>query len=206
MIASGFKTVSNYHILKKILLVGFLVSAMFITYAVSNIAGILNMPDERFIQDDKSYVGVVQKKIPVGDYLEIESDPTVEYALPGSGKISMRMKFDEYWQTSWSGTILKGSLSSFENLTEEDIKYGRLPESRYEVAVDALLIKRAQEENPDMIHAGYKEPEELIGRHLTLKELPEFTIVGITDIVEEVFVIRGHELIVITRLGNLEEF
>ena len=181
MIASGFKTVSNYHILKKILLVGFLVSAMFITYAVSNIAGILNMPDERFIQDDKSYVGVVQKKIPVGDYLEIESDPTVEYALPGSGKISMRMKFDEYWQTSWSGTILKGSLSSFENLTEEDIKYGRLPESRYEVAVDALLIKRAQEENPDMIHAGYKEPEELIGRHLTLKELPEFTIVGITD-------------------------
>ena len=100
-----------------ILLVGFLVSAMFITYAVSNIAGILNMPDERFIQDDKSYVGVVQKKIPVGDYLEIESDPTVEYALPGSGKISMRMKFDEYWQTSWSGTILKGSLSSFENLT-----------------------------------------------------------------------------------------
>ena len=32
-----------------------------------------------------------------------------------------------------------------------------------------------------MIHAGYKEPEELIGRHLTLKELPEFTIVGITD-------------------------
>ena len=151
MIASGFKTVSNYHILKKILLVGFLVSAMFITYAVSNIAGILNMPDERFIQDDKSYVGVVQKKIPVGDYLEIESDPTVEYALPGSGKISMRMKFDEYWQTSWSGTILKGSLSSFENLTEEDIKYGRLPESRYEVAVDALLIKRAQEENINML-------------------------------------------------------
>ena len=77
------RTVSNYHILKKILLVGFLVSAMFITYAVSNIAGILNMPDERFIQDDKSYVGVVQKKIPVSDYLEIESDPTVEYAFAG---------------------------------------------------------------------------------------------------------------------------
>ena len=31
-------------------------------------------------------------------------------------------------------------------------------------------------------------------------------IVGVTDIVEEVFVIRGHELIVITRLANLEEF
>ena len=181
MLTSGFRTVSSYHILKKVLLVGFLISAMFITYAVSNIAGILNMPDEKFVQDDKSYVGVVQKKIPVSDYLNIESDPTVAYALPGDGKINMNMKYDEYWQTSWGGTMFKGSLSASDDLTEEDIKYGRLPENRYEVAVDALMLKRAQEENPDMIHAGYKEPEELIGRHLTLKELPEFTIVGITD-------------------------
>ena len=181
MLTSGFRTVSSYHILKKVLLVGFLISAMFITYAVSNIAGILNMPDEKFVQDDKSYVGVVQKKIPVSDYLSIESDPTVEYALPGDGKINMSMKYDEYWQTSWGGTMFKGSLSDSGSLAEEDIKYGRLPENRYEVVIDALLLKRAQEENPDMIHAGYKEPEELIGRHLTLKELPEFTIVGITD-------------------------
>ncbi|MBR3201129.1 MAG: ATP-binding cassette domain-containing protein [Mogibacterium sp.] len=181
MLAAGFRTVANYHVLKKVLLAGFLISAMFITYAVSNIAGILNMPDERFVQDDKSYVGVVQKKIPVADYLQIESDPTVEYALPGSGIINMRMKFDEYWQTSWGGTVFSGSLSAYEDLREEDIKYGRLPENRYEVALDALLIKRAQEENTDMIHAGYKTPDELIGRHLTLKDLPEFTIVGITD-------------------------
>ena len=181
MLASGFRTVANYHILKKVLLIGFLVSAMFITYAVSNIAGILNMPDERFIQDNKAYVGVVQKKIPVNDYLQIESDPTVEYAMPGSGRINMRMRYDEYWQTSWGGSVLSGSLSASEDLTEDDIKYGRLPENRYEVVLDALILKRAQEENTDMIHAGYKTPDELLGRHLTLKELPEFTIVGITD-------------------------
>ena len=181
MLVSGFRTVGNYHILKKVLLAGFLIAAMFITYAVSNIAGILNMPDEKFIQDDISYVGVVQKKIPVNDYLDVEADPSVEYALPGSGHINMKMKYDEYWQTSWGGTTISGSLSAYENLTEEDIKYGRLPEKRYEVAVDALLIKRAQDENPDMINAGYKTPEELLGRTLTLKDLPEFTIVGITD-------------------------
>lgn len=181
MLVSGFRTVSNYHILKKVLLVGFLISAMFITYAVSNIAGILNMPDEKFVQDDKSYVGVVQKKIPVEDYLAIESDPSVEYALPGSGMINMRMNYDEYWQTSWGGTMLSGSLSDADSLTEDDIKFGRLPEKRYEIAVDALLIERIQKENPDIIQAGYKEPEEFLGRKLTLKELPEFTIVGITD-------------------------
>lgn len=181
MLASGFRTVANYHILKKVLLIGFLISAMFITYAVSNIAGILNMPDEKFIQDNKAYVGVVQKKIPVNDYLQIESDPTVAYAMPGSGHINMRMRYDEYWQTSWGGAVFSGSLSASEDLTEEDIKYGRLPENRYEVVLDALLLKRAQQESSDMIHAGYKTPDELLGRHLTLKTLPEFTIVGITD-------------------------
>ena len=181
MLASGFRTVANYHILKKVLLVGFLISAMFISYAVSNISGILNMPDERFVQDNKAYVSVVQKKIPVNDYLQIEEDPSVEYALPGSGQINMRMRYDEYWQTAWSGTVLKGSLSAYEDLTEEDIIFGRLPENRYEVVVDSLVIKRAQEENTEMIHAGYKTPDELLGRHLTLNDLPEFTIVGITD-------------------------
>ncbi|MBR0374721.1 MAG: ATP-binding cassette domain-containing protein [Mogibacterium sp.] len=181
MLSSGFRTVGKYHILKKILLVGFLISAMFITYAVSNIAGILNMPDEKFVQDNKSYVGVVQQKIPVEDYLTYEADPSVEYALPGSGQINMSMKFDEYWQTRWGGTMISGSLSSYDDLTEEDIKWGRLPENEYEVVIDKLILTRLTDNNYDMVQAGYKEPEELIGRHLTLKNLDEFTIVGMTD-------------------------
>lgn len=181
MIVSGFQTVGKYHILKKILLVGFLVSAMFITYAVSNIAGILNMPDEKFVQDDKSYVSVVQKKISVKDYLAMEADPSVEYALPGSGIINMSMKYDEYWQTSWGGTMFSGSLSSADDLEKEDIVYGRLPEKRYEVVIDSLILKRLLENFSDIDQAGYKTADELIGRHLTLKNLREFTIVGITD-------------------------
>ena len=182
MITSGFRTVSKYHILKKVLLIGFLVSAMFITYSVSNIAGILNMPDEKFVQDDMSYVSVVQKKIPVDDYLTYESDPSVRYALPGNGKINMVMKYDEYWQTAqWGRASFAGSLSSYENLTEDDIKYGRLAENSREIVIDELILKRMQEGYSDIAQAGYKTADELVGRHLTLKNLPEFTIVGITD-------------------------
>lgn len=181
MLASGFRTVGKYHILKKVLLAGFLIAAMFITYAVSNIAGIMNMPDEKFVQDNKLYIGVVQKKIKVKDFLKYEADPAVEYALPGSGKINMRMKYDEYWQTSWGGTVFSGSLSSSDDLEESDIICGRLPEDKYEVVVDALILKRLQDFDADIIQAGYKVPEELLGRHLLLKNLPEFTIVGITD-------------------------
>ena len=181
MIASGFKAVGNYHILKKVLLVGFLISAMFITYAVSNIAGIMNMPDSKFVEDDKSYVQIVQQEIPVDDYLTYESDPTVEYALPGDGHINMRMKYDEYWQTSSNGAMISGSLSASNDLTEEDLAYGRLPKDRYEVVIDALILKRLQDKDGDIIQAGYKTPDELLGRHLTLKNLKDFTIVGITD-------------------------
>ena len=181
MLSSGFRTVGNYHILKKVLLVGFLISAMFITYAVSNIAGILNMPDEKFVQDDKSYVSVVQKKITVEDYLTYESDPSVEYALPGPGKINMRMKYDEYWQTSWGGTMVSGSLSSADDLVKDDIIAGRLPEDKYEVVIDKLVLSRVQDTNAEIIQAGYKTPEEMVGRHLTLNNLDEFTIVGFTD-------------------------
>lgn len=181
MIASGFRTVGSYHVLKKVLLAGFLIAAMFITYSVSNIAGILNLTDEKFVQDDKSYVGVVQKKISVRDYLTYEADPTVAYALPGNGRINMKMKYDEYWQTSWGGAVLSGSLSSAEDLTEADMKYGRVPEDPYEVAVDELILTRYQKYDRDIIQAGYKTSDELIGRHLTLKNMQEFTIVGITD-------------------------
>ena len=139
------------------------------------------MPDEKFVQDDKSYVSVVQKKISVDDYLTFESDPTVEYALPGSGRINMRMKYDEYWQTSWGGSTFSGSLSSSDDLTEDDIIYGRLPENKQEVVIDQLILSRLQEDYSDISQAGYKTADELIGRHLTLKNLPEFTIVGITD-------------------------
>ena len=181
MLAAGFRTVRNYHVLKKILLAGFLISAMFITYAVSNIAGILSIPDEKFVQENKAYVRVVQKKIPVKDYLEYEADPSVEYALPGSGQINMKMKYDEYWQTYWGQTVFSGSLSPSDTLTADELICGRRPENQYEVVVDALVLNRLKESDQDIIQAGYKDPEELLGRHLLLKNLPEFTIVGITD-------------------------
>ena len=181
MITSGFRTIGNYHILKKILLLGFLISAMFITYAVSNIAGIMNTPDDKFVEDDKSYVSILQQKISVDDFLEYASDPSVKYALPGSGRIKMSMKYDEYWQTSQNGAVFSGSLSSSDDLTEEDLICGKLPEDKYEIAVDTLILKRLQDQGGDITQAGYKTPEELLGRHLTLKNLPDFTIVGITD-------------------------
>ena len=99
---------------------------MFITYAVSNIAGISNMPDKKFVQDDKSYLQISQQMTSVDDYLMYESDPSVEYLLPGDGKINMTLPFDQYWQTSYSSARFSGSLSSVDKLTDGDLICGYL--------------------------------------------------------------------------------
>ena len=181
MLGAGFRSVKRYHILKKILLLGFVISAMFITYSVSNIAGVLSMPDSKFVQDNTSYVRVMQKKVSVEDFQAIEADPSVDYVLPGNGHINMRFPYDEYWQTSWSSAFFDGSLSSYKDLTEEDLVEGRLPQNKYEVVVDALLLQRLLDNYSDIGQAGYNTPKELVGRHLILNNLPDFTIVGITD-------------------------
>ena len=181
MLGSGFKTVSRYHILKKILLLGFVISAMFITYSVSNIAGVLDMPDSKFVQDDKSYVQAAQKRVSVDDYLALEEDPSVDYAIPGDGHISMRLPYDEYWQTSYSNAFFEGSLSSINNISEADLITGKLPENPYEVVCDKLILTRLVENYSDIGQAGYSKPEELVGRHLEVKGLDEFTITGFTD-------------------------
>ena len=61
MFVNGFKTVMNYNTLKKILLIGFLISSVFITYSISNIFGVMNITDDEFVTVDKSYLRLVSK-------------------------------------------------------------------------------------------------------------------------------------------------
>ena len=59
MITKGFRKVGQYSLIKKILLLGFMASAIFITYAVGNIFGVTNITDNEFVKADKSYLTVV---------------------------------------------------------------------------------------------------------------------------------------------------
>jgi len=47
--------------------------------------------------------------------------------------------------------------------------------------VDALIQQRLLDNFSDIGQAGYNKPQELLNRHLVLNNLPDFTIVGITD-------------------------
>ena len=180
LLKKGFRTVFEYNILKKILLAGFFISAMFITYSVSNIYGVLNITDDEFIEVDKSYITVVGKKIDVGTYETYEKDDDFEYIMPGDSKISLSMVFDDYYQTKDSSADIEGSLSSSGKLEESDIVAGRLPENSREIVIDKMLLNKVIKEQWTK-SAGYSVPEDFLDETVSIHNMRDMTIVGIAD-------------------------
>lgn len=85
-IKNGFRKISNYTVVKKILLLGFFASAMFIVYSVSNIAGTINIKESDYIKIDKNYLQVDIAKVNVDDYIKYEKLENVDYILPRTSK------------------------------------------------------------------------------------------------------------------------
>lgn len=180
LIKKGFKTVFEYNILKKILLLGFFISAMFITYSVSNIYGVLNVTDDEFIQVDKSYITVVGKKIDVDTYETYENDDDFQYIMPGDSAISFSMPMDDYYQTKDYTVNLSGSLSASDKLAESDIIAGRLPENKREIVIDKMLLNKVIKDQGTKA-AGYATPADFVDETVKIPNMKDMTIVGISD-------------------------
>jgi len=181
-ILDGLTTIRDYHILRKILLAGFFVSAIFIAYATSNIFGITNIEDSKFVGDNQDYLRIRTKTVAVQDYLAYEQEKSVDYLLPGNGKGSFALSHNDYWQTSSFSSTIAGSLSDYTTLKDEDLVVGRLPENPYEVVIDQLILDQMLNSGGAIKQAGIGEPEELIGQVLKVNYMPNFTIVGVSNL------------------------
>lgn len=182
-IINGFKKIINYSVLKKILLIGFFVSAMFIVYSLSNIAGTLNIQDEDFISKNKNYLKVNLPKIKVENFLEYEKQEGVNYILPGNSLVSFSLKFDEYFQTSKINAELSGSLSSINMINENNIIEGKIAENEYEIVIDKMVADRMINGGLGAAkQAGIKTYEQLLGKEVRIKNMKPFKIVGIVNI------------------------
>lgn len=181
-IINGFKKIANYSILKKLLLIGFFVSAMFIVYAISNMAGTLKVEDSDFISRNKNYLEVKLPGLKVEEYLKYEQDENINYIMPGNSQVSFSIKNEDYYQTSKMNAELSGSLSSINMISNEDIIQGRMPENEYEIVIDNMIIdKTANSLTTTIVHAGIKSGAELLEKEVTIKNMKPFKIVGITN-------------------------
>ncbi len=181
LLINGFKKVINYPFLKKMLLLGFLVSGAFILYSISNIYGILDIQDEKFVTQNKNYLNLILNKINVNDYLSYEKTENVNYIIPGDSSITFNIKYEDYYQTSKITDSMTGSLASLSMITKKNLIYGRMPENDYEIVVDKMTIEKLYG-NYLAQQAGLVKIKDILNRKISIQNMDDFTIVGISDL------------------------
>ena len=181
LLKRGFRMVTTYPVLKKILLLGFFISAAFITYAITMTFGTLHITDDRFTTEDRDYLTVVGKHISVEDYEAYENDDSIAYVLPGNSIVDLNMSLNQYYQTKDAYVTLTGSLSDRNKLKKSDLVYGKLPDNPSEIVVDKMALNRAIS---DFMTAelGMGKVQDYLGQKVSVTDLGEFTIVGISDL------------------------
>lgn len=195
LMANGIKKVLNYSVLKKFLLLGFVASSMFILYGISNVCGILNIEDEKFVRKNANYLQIVMPNIDIEKYLQYEKLEQVSYVMPGNSRIDFFMQYDEYYQTQRAMDTYSASLASLELITNQNLIYGRMPQNNMEVVLDKMTIEQIFNQSySNAKQAGMLSVEEYVGKNITfgngysqynenanLPTLGKFKIVGITN-------------------------
>lgn len=182
LIINGIKKVLNYSTLRKILLVGFFVSAMFSVYSISSIFGALQINDKDFVKTNKEYLTLTMPKINVDEFLKYEKNSDINYILPGNSKINLTIKYDDWYQTIRASDNITGSLSSVKMIGQEDLIYGELPKNEYEIVLDKLTIENMLKNSHIAKQVGILKNEDLVGKDVSVNDyMKELKIVGISD-------------------------
>ncbi len=180
-ITNGFKKVFKYSILKKILLVGFFLTGIFIMYSVSSITGSLTIKDKKFVTMNKNYLIIDYKKISLDTYNELENKLDLYYMMPGDSIRTFDIIMDDFYQTSRITAKLKGSISSINMITEKDLYLGRMPQNENEIIIDKMSYdKMIEEVLPQM--SGLRGIENILNKKIKINNMPNMLIVGVTNL------------------------
>ena len=194
LIINGFKKVRDYSFIKKLLLIGFFASAMFITYSFASLFGVTNVKDEYFVKVNKNYLNVLSQKVKVTDYLKYEKDDNISYILPGNSIVTFNISYNDYYQTSQLVDRISGSLVSISSLDKSDIISGTYPQNKREIVLDKMTIDNYFE-NGIAKQAGVQNYKEMIGRYVSINNMGDFKIVGITDLLSPSIYVFNSEMI-----------
>ncbi|MGN0659354.1 MAG: ATP-binding cassette domain-containing protein [Emergencia sp.] len=180
MLAAGYRKIFSYSLIKKILLAGFILASMFAIYAVSSIAGITNITDDKFVQVNQNYLTVSGAKITPEMYEKYSEMEGVDYVLPGNSIASFTMPIDDYYQSAGAFVMLSGSLSDRAMADPDAMVAGSLTDGKRDLVIDRMTADELLRGNMVKM-IGILSYEDFIGRTVELPDLGEFTITGITD-------------------------
>jgi len=180
LIVNGFKKVFSYSIIKKILLLGFVMASMFSIYAVSSICGITNINDDEFVNVNKNYLTISTSSVTPEMYEKYSEMEGIDYILPGNSQVNFIMPINDYYQSAGRTTSLSGSLSSTKLIDEALIIAGSNAHEKYDLVIDKIIADQLFDYGTIKM-VGVDTYEKLVGRKVNLPGMKEFTIVGVTD-------------------------
>lgn len=179
MITSGIKKVLNYTLMKKILLIGFFISAIFIVYAISNIFGVTNIQDKNFLQINKEYIQIENNKNNFDEFLDLENREDIDYIIPGNSQVSFQIVQEKLYQLKNILIKINSSLASTSLIDESNITYGTMPTAPNEVIIDEMAIDYAKKENQELKMANLSNYEDFLNLKIKIGSM-NFVITGIS--------------------------
>lgn len=182
MITSGFKKISNYSPIKKFLLLGYMAASMFILFSIARMASAFVINDEDFVKSNNNYVSVAVGKIDEKKYNDILSVPGIKYAVIGDSLVGFKITYNTLLQNYDVSDLLVGSISGLSLISDKDLIYGKMPKNDYEVVVDIMSAKTLFDSENHAKSAGLLSEKDLIGMNISVDNVKDFKIVGITDL------------------------
>jgi ABC-type transport system, ATP-binding and permease components len=200
MIAKGISIVLDYKFIKKMLLGGFVISAMFILFSISNIAGVMHIDDSDFLKVNKKYYSL---NIPKGN---IEKINNVKNLL-GDGSIipsisgNYQIEANTIYQFQDRGVDVSAPVAFTDVIDKSDLIYGMMPGDN-----EVLVDKRVIENNIDKFNSpksiGILSYKDLVGKYLVNGKL-KLRVSGIVDCGVKSFYINKKDF---SYLINSEEY
>lgn len=182
MITSGFKKISNYSPIKKFLLLGYMAASMFILFSIARMASAFVINDEDFVKSNNNYVSVAVGKIDEKKYNDILSVSGIKYAVIGDSLVSFKITYNTLLQNYDISDLLVGSISGLSLISDKDLIYGEMPKNDYEAVVDIMSAKRLFDSENHAKSAGLESEKDLIGMNISVNNVKDFKIVGITNL------------------------
>ncbi|NLA32576.1 MAG: ABC transporter permease, partial [Mollicutes bacterium] len=165
---------------KKLLLLGFFLSGMFILFALSNLFGITNIDDSKFVKVNKDYLSIARSNFKVKDYLEYENLPGIDYIMPGDSLVSFTVRHDKYLQTINALESFSGSMTDVNLLKNEDLIYGRMPNNEKEIVIDQLVFANAFN-SYIYKHVGLTNEKDYLNYKFNIPILGDYILVGVSN-------------------------
>jgi putative ABC transport system permease protein len=184
VIISGFKKITNYSLIKKFLLLGYMAASMFILFSVARIFAVNTVKDEDFVTVNKNYIEVNMISVTNDVYDEISSLENIKYVLPGDSIVSLMISYNTYLQNyNRANESFNGSLVDISLISDDDLIYGRMPKEKNEIVVDTMTLNSLYSEMGNAKQAGLSDRSKLIGYTLKLDNTNlEYKLVGICDL------------------------